>query len=436
MQNIQSQWENARSSLWFIPAILVVLSVLISFLLLSVDRSVTMNFDDKYWIFNGSPGAARTLLATIASATITVISISFSLTIIAIQQASTQYSPRVLRTFTSDLGNQIVLGAYIATFAYSLLILRAVRGDDGTAASAFVPHIAASFAIILALLCIGLLVYFINHIAKSLQAITIISIVHEDLIKQLRILYPAPYEPKLQKNTPPRPTASYHTVTAQQHGFILSLDIDALASIDKSAVRSLYFVRGVGDFVSTGQPIARVLCSEDNLSQTTERVRDALVIGPHRSSTQDPLFPVRQLVDIAIKALSKGINDQTTAEYCIHHLTDALCYLADREIPGGTVRHDKTKVLLHTQEPTWELFITNSFNQIMNESNTKPNVMHVLLNAIEAIAHSVTTPSRTQPLKQAVTTIEFNLNQHDFTPYDVVLLHDHIKHVRAALNKI
>lgn len=192
MESVQETWERFRESIGFIPAILVVGAIALAFGMVTIDQVYFEEVRREVpWLFGGTADAARGLLSTIAGAMITVVSISFSVTIVALQQASSQYSPRVLRTFTSDKLNQIVLGMYIATFVYALLVLRSVRTEvsdiDG---SGFVPALSVVVAIILALICLGLLIVFIHRITQSLQVAEIIRRVHGDLVQQIEVLYP------------------------------------------------------------------------------------------------------------------------------------------------------------------------------------------------------------------------------------------------------
>lgn len=164
---LRNLWENVQSSLWFIPTVLVGVAVLVSSLLIEAD--VALAERDSLlipWLFSGTADAARTLLSVVAGSLITVISIAISLTIVALVQASAQFTPRVLRQFTASRVNQVVLGTYTATFVYALLVLRTVRnGDEG---EAFVPALAVTSAVGLALLCLALLIFFIHHMSQSL----------------------------------------------------------------------------------------------------------------------------------------------------------------------------------------------------------------------------------------------------------------------------
>ena len=182
-------WETIKESLWFVPALLVALAGGLVALTLSIDERDPLLQGLRPWLFGGSASAARALLAAIAGSLITVVALAFSITIVAIQQAATQFSPRVIRNFMRDRGNQVVFGAYIATFVYALLVLRQVR-EDRDGASEFVPALSITAALLLALVCVALLIYFIHHAATSLQVATIADNIRRELRDGLERLYP------------------------------------------------------------------------------------------------------------------------------------------------------------------------------------------------------------------------------------------------------
>lgn len=416
-------WENIKVSLWFIPSILIVFAIVLSFLLLEVDRRYSEEISQSVpWLFNGTPSAARSLLATIASSVITVISIAFSLTIVAIQQASVYYTPRILRTFTSDRGNQIVLGVYVATFVYALLILRAIRDSDDSVDS-FVPAIAATTAIALALVCMGLLIYFINHIAQSLQATTIIGRVHRELIEQLQQLYPNSIgrpvaKPEESIKRPNDGGVRSCPIKATKAGFVQYINEDQVANIKIGSAQWLCVYPKVGDFVVKNEVIARIDDTNGTKKEVVESLQNAFVIAEQRSNEQDPLFAIRQLVDIALKALSPGVNDQTTANYCIRYLSDALCYLAQRDIPSGVRTFDNSKACIFLNKPTWHEFALGSYRQIIQQAGPNEQVMTVILRSISRITEQLPSQLRVTPLYELLHDIRQVIDTQTYTSSD------------------
>lgn len=408
---LRSKLEEARASLWFMPAILVILSIGLSFWLLWIDRTYTETILQQMpWLFGGTSSSAQQLLGVIAGSVITVISIAFSLTIIAMQQASAQYTPRVLRNFTSDRGNQTVLGVYMATFVYSLLVLRAVRESDN-ATGEFVPSVAASVAIVLALLCIGLLIYFINHVASSLQASTVIQRVHTDLLDQINSLYPEYVGvPAARQDRFPSPARKNHAIHSKQGGFVSRIDENILESLPYHKVEELIVPVQVGDFVATGQIIASVSSRQKPSDSMTAQINTAIIITNQRSITEDPLFAIRQLVDIALKGLSPGINDVTTSSYCIRFLGDALGILSQRDLPRSERTIPGVNVRLYLNKPTWDDFVYLSFRQIMQYIGTNRQVLDVLMNTFDRIIDQLPNRARAKPIAILIDEIEENID--------------------------
>ncbi len=438
--------QSVRNSLWFIPAVMVLVIIPLAFLMLWVDRNYAAYITNQLsWLFSGTASAARSLLSTVASAVITVVSIAFSLTIVAMQQASSQYTPRLLRTFISNRGNQIVLGAYLATFVYSLLVLRAVREADESIV-AFVPSVATSFAILLALVCVGLLIYFINHVATSLQATTVISRVHSELLQQIAKLYPdnigkpaeddassdARFLEKQNKNH------QKLSIASQKTGFIIQISTSELEKIDFGPIDLIHVLPKVGDFVAYGEAIAEISSSESGYKLqdgADKKVRQAIAITNQRSIEQDPLFAIRQLVDTALKGLSPGINDMTTADYCIRYLGDALGRLAHLKFPSA-MRKLENGSTLYLEKPDWDDFVEGSFKQLLHASASQVQVLHVLLRTLYRLSEQLPSQERTLPVRGLLDTFDEILSQGSYLPSDKRALQTEVRDLRRRLDKV
>lgn len=417
---LQNLWENVRSSLWFLPSILAVFALLLSSLLIEADVLLAKRQSRLIpWLFSGTADAARTLLSTIAGSLISVISIAFSLTIIALQQASTQFSPRVLRTFTSSRTNQLVLGLYTATFIYALLVLRTVRSADQ--GDPFVPALSVTVAVSLSLICLGMLIYFIHHTSQALQVSVIIDQIRADLIGQLDELYPPE---QADSSDDPLPTAEIAEtlpgapvcpIESVATGFVRNVDERALTEMRLDGVDWLWVRPQVGEFVARGSTLALVVGNDRCPPQVAEAVQNAVVLDNERSLHQDPLFGIRQLVDIALKALSPGINDPTTAEYVLRHLGAALAELGVRQFPPNVraVTNGRTKLLLNL--PTWTDYVDAAFNQIRREAQSDVQVTRTLLQALAMVAERVPNEARARPIRQQVASIRRSSERQDWS---------------------
>ncbi len=191
-------WESLRTSYWFVPTVMTAGAVGLSFASVHLDQVVKAEWVRAVgWIWAGSPEGARQVLSTIAGSMITVAGVAFSITIVALTLASTQFGPRLLRNFVRDLGNQVVLGTFVSTFVYCLLVLRTVRGGD---VAEFVPYLSVTLGVAFALASLGVLIYFIHHVSGAIQAEHLIASVADELEDAIERMFPESWaspEPRL-----------------------------------------------------------------------------------------------------------------------------------------------------------------------------------------------------------------------------------------------
>ena len=395
-EGVRSRWENVRSSLWFIPSLLMLVAGIGSVLIPELDHQIADDLTtERRWLFSGSPSAARTILSVIAGSLITVISLLFSITVLTLQQASTQFTPRVIRTFTRDQGSQLVLGVYVATFLYALLVLRQVRGEVA-AAGEFVPVIAVTVAIMLAILCLGCLIYFIHHSATLFQAATVIERVHHDLLAAIDRLYPSAIGKAVDDGDAVDLVSFRHkhalgmgqVVPAPCAGFLRSIDEQALAGALPAGSWAIVDLP-VGSYLLHGQPLVEIGSVPDGNADIGERLTQAFVIDQERTITQDALFGIRQLVDIALKALSPAISDPTTAEHAIGCLGNALMQLATRPFPSPeriVERGDEGSVTIWLARPTFEDYVEEALGQIERAAREEFHVLRQLKAILVTVA--------------------------------------------------
>lgn len=346
LKRLGALWNEVRDSLWFLPAVLTLGGVVLAVLMVELDaRDVLPDRTEPVWLYTGSSSGARGVLTAIASGIITVTGVVFSVTIVALQLASTQYTPRVLRNFAADRPSQIVLGVFIGTFTYALLVLRVVRGEEPVAledAEFFVPHLSIVVALVLTLLSIGCLIFFINHLARSIQASVILDRVTAETLTTMRRLVPervgAPSDDDPAAATP---RAQATVVTSRESGYVQAIDPDALSGLLRRDALTIRLDREVGEFVLPGAGLATVwpaTVADDGA--VARAIRGAYVLGPERTQYMDVEHGVIELVDIAVKALSPSINDPTTAVLCVDRLAEVLLALA-RHAPPGRVRRSE-----------------------------------------------------------------------------------------------
>ncbi len=317
-------WERLRSSFWFVPAAMACLAVALAFGAVALDRAVTDEWLERLgWRYSGGAEGASLMLSTVAGSMIAIAGTVFSMTLVAMSLASSQLGPRLLRNFMRDTANQLVLGTFVATFVYCLLVLRTIRRADEVA---FVPQLSVSIGVLLAVLSIGVLIYFIHHVSVSIQADVVVARVSDELHDGIGRMFPG-HLGKSRSDTP-------------------------------------------------------------NPADEAE-LPAAFVLGNQRTATEDIEFSFLQLVEIAVRALSPGINDPFTAIACIDRLGSALCRLAGRDMPSPFRFDDLGQLRLVATGYTFAGIADTAFNQIRQNARSNPAVAIRMLDAIAQIAGHV-----------------------------------------------
>lgn len=308
MGRLATWWEAVRDSLWFLPAVFTAAAGGLAFTTIRIDRTLLADaqLQAPYLLGVGAEGA-RGILDAVSSSIITVTGVVFSITIVALQLASNQFTPRLLRNFTADRANQVVLGIFIGTFTYALLVEGTIRSGPERE---FVPTISVAIAVGLALVSIGALIFYINHASRIIQVSVIIDRVTHDTLRVVDKLFPEEFGRPLRSAAaaalPAGPSVQISTETG---GFLQAVDEE---SIFEDATRGGYTVRMdvcIGDFVLPGATLATAW-PRDRIDEELKRsIESAFVLGPERTPHQDVDFGVLELMDIAVKALSPSIND-------------------------------------------------------------------------------------------------------------------------------
>ena len=357
------------------PTLIVLGGVVLAVALIEADAWLGRERLMERWprLFGAGAEGSRGLLAAIASSMITVAGVTFSITIVALALASSQYTSRILRNFMRDRTNQTVLGVFVGVFAYCLVVLRTIRGGDE---GAFVPALAVLGALLLAFVAIGFLISFIHHIAASIQATTIIAAVAAETFEAVDRLFPTEVGDAATERTPAAQDGelsrqAWVTIPARTTGYIQGIDADALFAVARERNVIVRMERGIGEFVIDGSPLAAT-AGEPLDDDALRKVYAAYSVDIHRTVDQDAAYGIRQIVDVALKALSPGINDTTTAINCIDFLGAILARLAQRSI-DTPYRSDGGQVRVVTRGPTFPSLLAEAFDQIrQNAEGTSP----------------------------------------------------------------
>ena len=397
MNSFKQLWSNLRSSFWFMPSMIVVASIALAAVLIEADSAV----DDRWlaqWprLLGAGADGARGMMSTIAGSMMTVVGVTFSIVLMVLALASSQYTSRILRNFIRSRVTQVVLGIFAGNFTYCLIVLRTIRsGDEG----AFVPNLAVSFGFVLALFGVGALIFFIHHIASSIGASSIIASVADETIAAVDRLFPVslgqgPGDDD-DDEQPLRPPSErkWRAVMAGESGYIQSVNSTALVRLARDRNTIVWMDHGIGEFVVQNTTLALLALEEPPDQETIDDLQATFSISRHRMVDQDAAFGIRQIVDIALKALSPGINDTTTAVICVDYLTAILARIAPRQIPSSR-RYEEGELRVIAKGPNFESLLAESYDQIRNNAQGNVAIMSRMLGALQTLASLTSSPHR------------------------------------------
>jgi uncharacterized membrane protein len=388
-----SHWQREvlRTNLWLVPAVEVVAAIALFAVTTALDRAAYHGvFTVPSWVISGTADAARQILTAIAAAVITVVGVVFSIILVTLTLASTQFGPRMLRNFIRDRGTQLTLGTFVATFVYAVLVLVSIGpGTHGD----FVPHIGVTVTLALMVADLAVLIYFIHHTATAIQLPQVIASIARDLTEAVETQGgPDPRAGRAAAaETGPssaellaRMEDGGGVVTATDSGYVQFIRIRSLVSYAEEADVVISLNHRPGHFIVEGHPIGTVWPPE-----AAPRVNEALgrahITGPYRTLTQDVSFGIDQLVEIAIRALSPAVNDTFTAMTCVDWLGDNLCKIVNRWHPVRVHRDDGGLIRIIAAQPSYERLVQRSFEKIRQASTGMPAIMIRQLDAVAKI---------------------------------------------------
>lgn len=387
------------------------------------------------WLFFVDQEGARTLLATIAASTIGVAGVTFSITMVVLTLASSQFGPRLVRGFMKNLGNQITLGSFVSTFLYSLLVLKFIR----TGESPFVPHLAVNFALVLTAVSLAVLIFFFHSIATQIQAESIISSVSDDFKNSIDRLFPKHLKLKKIKNNSINLPADFNeksvAIKTKKSGRIQTIDFERLLEIATKHDLILKLNFRPGHYLHKHKNILHLYSSNDFQENIIDKIQKTITVGPRSTITQNIEFPINQLVEIAVRALSSGINDPFTAIQCIDALTSGLSTLSTRPVPSN-FDHDKSgKIRIVLNNFTFSGMLDSAFNQIRQNARSTVAVRIKLLESLSQIAEeAVRKKDKKQLLHHGEMIYEGSKKEGCFEPTDQKDLLDRYESLKHALN--
>jgi uncharacterized membrane protein len=422
---------------------MLTVSIFLALGLIEVDSRVTYEWQKAFpRIFGLGADGSRGMLTAIAGSMLTVAALAFSLTLAAVTQASGQFTPRIYRNFLRDRANQFVLGYFVSFFAYCLIILRTIRGGDELK---FVPSISVAVGLVFALGGVIVLIFFIHHIAVSLQITTIINNIVAETKESIETMFPqtigktAATEEQLVMMQAEDKRA-WTTVKSLSSGYVQTISSDSMLDFAEEHNVVLRMERSIGQFVGTGATLVSVAADMEDSESVFELDDDAVEdlnacfgIHRHRTVEQDVGFGIRQIVDIALKALSPGVNDTTTAITCIDFLGEITGELAKRTFPFKIRSRDNTARVI-ASEPDFNDFVETAFDQIRINGKANHAIFERLIESLVFVAGCTNDETRLQTIRNQLDLIEEYADQTLETEYQKGKVTDRLKEKRKQLN--
>jgi len=437
MNKLKQLWSNLRSTFWFLPFMIVLTSIVYAVVLIQTDYAGGDRWLARWpRIFGVGAEGARDMLSTLAGSMMSVMGITFSMTLLALTLASSQYTSRILRNFMRSRVTQVTLGIFAGIFVYCLIVLHTIRTGDAP----FVPSLAVFFAFVLAFGGIAVLIFFIHHIASSIQASSIIASVAHETNASIDRLFPAKREPghdnaegeENERLLPSLDERTWFAVPAEVSGYIQSVDNDAILRLARGRRTIVRMEHGIGAFVVQDTALASLALTYPPDQETIVALNGAYSIGRQRTADQDPAFGIRQIVDMALKALSPGVNDTSTAVMCVDYLTAILARLACRQFPPSH-RYEGETLRVIAIVPTFVGLLAEAFDQIRGSAAGNVAIMTRMLGAIDSIASLTVSPSRLRALDEQVQWIAELADRSIESTRDRARIERRLTQVRAAL---
>lgn len=395
----RSALDALRGSYWFIPAMMTLLAGAAALAL--VRLNVSLSLDGPFgWLILSDADAARAILSVIAGSMVTVAGLVFSINLVALTLASTQFGPRLLRTFLRDRINQLVFGAFTGTFLYSLIVLMAVT-EQG------VPRLASALAVLLAVLSLFVLIYFIHHTVTSIQASSVIAGVAAELQRELAELFPERLGQAAQDSGSDAVAGFIQALAddgvalrATSDGFIRVIDQQALFTLVDGHDLQLLLTAGPGDFVAAGMVLGRVGPAAAVDARLREELAALFVLGRQRSAVQDLAFLIDQLTEVAARALSPGVNDPRTASACMQQLGAVLCAVADRHMPQGARADEAGRLRVVAPALTFGRIAGLALDPIRQYGAAHPEVVLTVFEVLYRVGDCCPAPARRRLLRE------------------------------------
>ncbi len=379
-------WDTIVSSYWLVPGSMATGMVLMALGLPVVDARFKPDVIQQFMWLEITPRSAQTILASIASANVSIVGVVFSITILTLSIASSQLGPRLLRTFMAERSTHFALGLYLSTAVYCLILLTIVKDIEN---NGFVPHLSMIFALLCAIFGLGYLIFFIHRVAQLIQTPNIVESVACDLDRAILRLFPKALgeggSPLDRPEDLPAEDA-FAPIQARNEGYLQGLDQEDLFRLARREDVLVRFLHRPGQFVARGETIAAVWPAEKFSEDLESALNEICVFGNRRTPRQDLECAIDELTEVAVRALSAGINDPFTAVNCVDRLGAALARLAQREIPSAYRYDDAGALRVIVQPESFSSALNAAFDQIRQYGCESVAILIRIVEALTTIA--------------------------------------------------
>ncbi len=425
-------WDRMTGSYWFVPSAFILFALFASLAFPYLDRRFGGAVIEHATWLRIVPDSARTLLSTIAGVMATVLSLVFSLTILTLSIAASQFGPRLLRSFLNNHATQVALGTFVATALYALVVLATIRGGEDWQ---FVPHFSVYAGIAAAVFNLIYLIHFVQTIADLIQAPNVVLRVARDLEDSIHRLCPACGDEGTEKSAqhcdslPP----CIASVPAQQEGYVQGIDTVELTEYAKQAGGVIRLRYRPGQFLCQGMVLADFHGEGTCPDELEEAVNQCVVTGSRRTPRQDVECALLELVELAVRALSPGVNDPFTAMNCVDRLGAALGRIAQRDLPPSLFFDEDDGLRVVIPAITLADFIASAFNQIRQHGRSDTAVLMRIVEALAEVARQTRGEEDRQAVLRQVEMIERESEESIQEPNDRDDLSERAQVVRGLL---
>ncbi len=431
--------ESAKANFWFVPSLMILLTIAMVVLTVWIDVN-EMWGAKKYFsiLYAIDSQAIRSLLGIIAGSMITVTSIAFSITIVSLTMASSQFGPRLMRNFMMDRVTQVVLGMFTSNFVFCILVFCAISLNQNYH---FTPGITLLWALIMTLVSVGFLIHFIHHVAKSIQADSVVDDVYSELQSNIDKFFPQyaqDNEWRPQLRTQPLDSDGYehkHPLRASRSGYVQLIDFHSLLKLLVAHDLRIEMLFSAGNYVHKGGVFAKLFSRNEKFDAGEVDIEKHFVLGAKRTPIQDPEFAVHQLVEIALRALSPGINDPYTAMVCVDKLGSVLCDLTNRQFPSVEKKDDEGTVRIHCKSLCFKDIGRAAFDQIRQHAKDHVAITIRLLASLHQIAIQACSQQQYEFVEQQLSMIEQQQESCFVCDHDADDIAKYFDGIKAYLHK-